>query len=56
MELSDMSQRSSIDLQSGVDECGEFPKAMSSTNPVLISANGRLEEIENQNTGKKIIV
>ena len=47
-----MPQRNSIGLESGVEGCGKFPKVISSTNPGLISANGRMEEIESQNTGK----
>ena len=51
-----MSQRNSIDLESGVDGYGEFPKASASTNPGFISADARTEEMETQKTGKNFIV
>ena len=51
-----MPQRNSIDLESGVDESGEFQEASACTNPSHDSFNARSEEIEIQNTGTKIIV
>ena len=58
MELSEIPQHNSFDVESGVEECREYLKLYkkSLTHSDLVSAKSRSEEIEIQNTGRKFIV